>query len=65
MKKFATTLVLLFVLSISIFADGGIPLGGKTCPQGQTCLTDGGIPLGGLMEDSIFENFKYFLKFIF
>lgn len=65
MKKFATILVLVFVFSVSAFADGGIPLGGKTCPQGQTCITDGGIPLGGLMEDSIRENIYYFLKFIF
>ncbi|MGC2238980.1 MAG: hypothetical protein WA584_22690 [Pyrinomonadaceae bacterium] len=38
MKKFTTTFFLLFVLSISIFADEGqIPIGGKACPQGTTC----------------------------
>ena len=43
MKKFATILVLLFVLSVSTFADGVIHIGNRNCPQGQTCLTDGGI----------------------
>ncbi len=47
MKKFATILVLLFVLSVSAFADGTILLGGRSCPQGQTCLFDGDIGLGG------------------
>lgn len=51
MKKFTATVVLLFVLSVSAFADGEIPLGGKNCPQGQTCLT-GEIPLGGRAETS-------------
>ena len=48
MKKFATILVLLFVLSISAFADGDIHTGGIACPQGQTCFVDdGNIQLGG------------------
>jgi hypothetical protein len=48
MKNFATILVLLFVLSVPAFADeGGVPIGGKSCPQGQTCLTEGDVPLGG------------------
>lgn len=46
MKKFATILVLVFVLSISTFADGDIGLGGKTCAAGQTCLFDGQFPIG-------------------
>ncbi len=75
MKKFATILVLVFVFSITIFADGDFPIGNRTCPQGQTCLTDGDIPIGnktdgvihigGLKEDSIFGNVLYFLKSIF
>lgn len=65
MKKFATILVLLFVLSVPVFAEGDIHTGGRTCPQGQTCLTDGDVHTGNLTEDSFFENFKYFLKFIF
>lgn len=49
MKKFATILVLLFVLSISTFAEEGqIPAGGRSCPQGQTCFVDDGqYPAGG------------------
>ncbi len=66
MKKFASILVLLFVLSVSAFAEEGqIPAGGKTCPQGQTCLTDGEIPIGNLTEDTVFENIFDFLKSIF
>ena len=45
MKKFATTLILLFVLSVSAFA-GEFPIGNKTCPPGQTCFAEGEIPLG-------------------
>ena len=39
MKKIVSTFVLLIVLSISVFADGEIPIGGRSCPQGQTCFT--------------------------
>ena len=53
MKKTLTVLVLLFVLSISAFAEGDIPLGGsKSCPPGQTCLTDGDVPIGGSLTDN-------------
>jgi len=71
MKKVATTVVLLFVLSISIFAEGEIPLGGKNCPQGQTCLT-GEIPLGGKANESsddsenpVYRDIFDFIKSIF
>ena len=48
MKKFALIFALLFVLSVSVFAEGGIiHTGGKSCPEGQTCLTDGDIHTGG------------------
>jgi len=40
MKKIMFTLVLSMVLSISVFADGETPDGGRSCPQGQTCYTD-------------------------
>lgn len=46
MKKFATILVLLFVLSVSAFADGQYPIGGIVCPQGQTCFANGEFPIG-------------------
>jgi len=39
MKKIMFTLVLSMVLSISVFADGETPDGGRSCPQGQTCYT--------------------------
>jgi hypothetical protein len=40
MKKFVSTFALLIVLSISVFAEGETPDGGRRCPQGQTCFTD-------------------------
>ena len=66
MKKFATILVLLFVLSVSAFAEGDILTGGKACPQGQqTCLTDGGVPIGGKSDETIIKTMFDFLKSIF
>lgn len=64
MKKFATTLILLSVLSISIFAEGEIPIGNKTCPQGQqTCLVnEGEIPIGNKSDNSIIKSILDFLK---
>lgn len=65
MKKFATTLVLLFVLSVSAFADGQYPAGGRTCPQGQTCFVDEGqIPIDNKSDDTIIKSFFDFLKSI-
>ena len=40
MKKIMFTFVLSLILSISVLADGEIPNGGRSCPQGQTCFTD-------------------------
>ena len=40
MKKIVFTFVLSLVLSISVFADGEVHTGGRSCPQGQTCFTD-------------------------
>jgi hypothetical protein len=67
MKKFTTILVLLFVLSVSAFADEGqIPAGGKSCPQGQqTCLTEGDILTGGKSDNTIIKEIFDFLKSIF
>lgn len=64
MKKFVTLLVLLFVLSVSVFADGEYPIGNKSCPQGQqTCFTDGGeYPIGNKPDDPIIKNIFDFLK---
>lgn len=65
MKKFATILVLLFVLSISAFAEGDIHTGGLACPIDQTYSVKGEIPIGGVIEDSVFKNIYDFLKSIF
>ena len=66
MKKIATILVLLFVLSVSAFAEGGYPIGGKSCPQGQqTCLTEGEIPASGKSDNPIYKEIYDFLKSIF
>ena len=61
MRKFASILILLFVLSISAFAEGDIPLGGKSCPQGQTCSNDG----DEKSDNSIYQDVLDFLKTIF
>lgn len=66
MKKTITILVLLFVLTVSVFAEGDVPIGGgKSCPPGQTCLTDGDVPLGGISDNSIYGEMLDFLKSIF
>jgi hypothetical protein len=67
MKKSATILVLLFVLSVSVFADEGTThSGGKSCPQGQqTCLIEGTTHSGGKPESVIIKNIFDFLKSIF
>lgn len=66
MKKFATILVLLFVLSVSTFAEGEYPIGNKSCPQGQqTCLVgEGQIPIGNKADSEIINSIFYFLKSI-
>lgn len=66
MKKFTSILVLLFVLSVSTFADDGTThSGGKSCPQGQTCLTDGTTHSGGKPQSQIIKNIYDFLTSIF
>lgn len=66
MKKIATILVLLFVLSVSAFAEGETPAGGKTCPPGQTCLSNTGeIPIVGKSENTIYQDIFDFLKSVF
>ena len=67
MKKIATIFVLLFVLSVSAFAEGDILIGGgKTCQQGQTCFSNTGeYPAGGKSENPIIKDIFDFLKSIF
>lgn len=66
MKQFATILVLLFVLSISAFAEGEFPIGNKSCPQGQACFADeGNTHTGGKFDNPIYVDVFDFLKSIF
>ena len=68
MKKFASIFVLLFVLSVSAFAEEGqYPIGGRSCPQGQTCFADNGgiIHTGGKSEKTIYQDIFDYLKSIF
>jgi len=64
MKKIMISSVLLFILSLTIFAEGEIHIGGKSCPQNQTCL----ILTEQTESDSdnpIFSAFRNFLDLIF
>lgn len=67
MNKLAFLFTLIFVLSISAFAGEGQTTsgGGRTCPQGQTCLVepiDRDEPTDG---DHTFKDFFTFLKEFF
>ena len=44
MKKFTWTITLIFVLSLSAFADGTMHTGGRNCQPNQTCLAVSGQP---------------------
>jgi hypothetical protein len=66
MKKFATIFALLFVLSISAFAEGDIHTGGKSCPQGQVCFTnEGEYAASGKTEITVINNIFDYLRSIF
>lgn len=39
MKKLTRTIFLIFVLSVSAFAEGTMHTGGRTCPPNETCFT--------------------------
>lgn len=70
MKKKALIIAFLFVFSVSVYAgDGNYPIGGKTCPNGQTtCLviTDQAEPTETEnTPNEIFKNVFDFLKTIF
>jgi hypothetical protein len=64
MKKIVPILVLLVLLSLAAFADDGTThSGGKTCPQGQTCLvapTD-----SGTNSKTVFTKMLDLLKNVF
>lgn len=40
MKKCFLAMALALAMSTIASADGGIPIGGRSCPQGQTCFTE-------------------------
>lgn len=40
MKKLTISFILLFILSLTAFAEGDIHTGGRNCPQNQTCLVE-------------------------
>lgn len=64
MKKIALIFVLTSVLSISVIADEGqIPIGGRSCPSGQTCLTASGDT--ETKDNPILKNLFDLLNFIF
>jgi hypothetical protein len=61
MKKFVSTFVLLIALSCAVSADDGTThSGGKTCPEGQTCLVVS--PDAGKSEKTFYTGILYFLK---
>lgn len=65
MKKIATTLVLLTVLSITAFADGQYPIGGRGCPEKQVCsVNDGETTVSDKTDESIINLFIDYLKSI-
>ena len=65
MKRSIVIFILLSVLSIPVFADGDFPIGGKSCPNGQTSCLVAPIEPDTKTENSIFKNLTGFLKFIF
>jgi hypothetical protein len=65
MKKLAATFIVLFVLAFSVFADGDIPLGGKSCPNGQiSCFVATETP-DTKPENLIFKRITDFWKSLF
>ena len=63
MKKSLVTVFLFVVLTCSVFAEGEFPIGGRTCPQNQTCLVE---QTNQKPENqTIFELVKSYVKKIF
>lgn len=65
MKKISISIVLALVLCIPTVAnDGQIPIGGRTCPNGQTtCLVEN--PNQPVKNESPFEKVLIYLKNLF
>lgn len=66
MKKNALIIAFLFVFSISVFAgDGNYPVGGKTCPNGQTtCLISNDQTEPTTNDNTTTEKFKSIFNFL-
>ncbi len=65
MKKFTLMFVLLLVLSISALAEGEIPIGGKSCPNGQNCLVSSTEISKDIPTQTFYKDIFDFLKSIF
>jgi hypothetical protein len=61
MKKLFLAMMMLFVLSVFTFADGDLPTGNKSCPNGQTCRPAS----ESETENPVIKAIKDFLKFIY
>lgn len=57
-------LALMLCLSMSVFADGEIPIGGRTCPPNQVCrAADSPEPTASFKVKEVYNsNGFYFLK---
>ena len=67
MKKIVSVIVLSFVLTLSVFADGDFPIGGRSCPNQSSCFTAPTNPSAAKTEteNPIVKQFSEFFKFIF
>lgn len=64
MKKITISFLLLFVLSLTAFAEGEIHTGGRSCPQNQTCLVEPD-QIESENDNPIILAVKNFIRFIF
>lgn len=65
MKKIIISFILSLILSLTVFAEGDIHIGGgKSCPQNQTCLVNTE-PTKSDSNNSILLAVRNFLNLIF
>ena len=60
MKKLTLVLAFIFAFSFSVLADGSFPVGGRSCPSGQTCIVNSETDTEK-SDETVFETVKYFL----
>jgi hypothetical protein len=69
MNKFAATLFLAFVfvfsLSVNTFAEGDIPVGGRSCPPNTTCLVGNQAPTEQAEDATIMKTVIDYLTQLF